>query len=311
MMTAPITRPRGDPAEKAGERSPAAPAANRHIAGMLRQAADLLEGQGANRFRIEAYRRAADTIEGLDADLSMVAAGGGREALAELPHIGDGFAGAIVEIVDTGRWRTLERLRGSFDPVSLFEQLPGVGPKLARRIHESLEVDSFEELEEAAHDGRLEEVDGIGHNRVAGIRAAIESRLQSSQTGRRMGEQPEPEVETLLDVDREYRSRAEAGELHTVAPRRHNPDGEAWLPVLHAERGGWRFHARFSNTARAHMLDRTDDWVVMAFENEEGSEGQVTVLTERRGPLAEKRVVRGREIECMDHYGIEAGSPAD
>jgi putative hydrolase len=272
---------------------------------MLRQAADLLEGQGANRFRIDAYRRAADTIEGLDADLSMVAATGGRDALAELPHIGEGFAGAIVEIVDSGRWRTLERLQSNYDPVSLFEQLPGVGPKLARRIHESLAVDSLEELEEATHDGRLEEVDGIGRNRMTGIRAAIESRLQSSQTGRRMGEQPEPEVATLLDVDREYRSRAEAGELHTVAPRRHNPDGEAWLPVLHAERGGWRFHARFSNTARAHMLDRTDDWVVIVCEDEEGAESQVTVLTERRGPLAGRRVVRGREFECMEHYEID------
>lgn len=82
----------------------------------------------------------------------------------------------------------------------------------------------------------------------------------------------------------------------TIAPRRFNPDKKAWLPILHTERGPWSFTALFSNTARAHQLGTTDDWVVIYFERD-GREGQCTVVTERPGPRAGRRVVRGREDE--------------
>ncbi len=55
--------------------------------------------------------------------------------------------------------------------------------------------------------------------------------------------------------------------------------------------------ALFSNTARAHELGRTGDWVVLFYERN-GDSGQCTVVTETRGPLAGRRVVRGRESEC-------------
>lgn len=58
----------------------------------------------------------------------------------------------------------------------------------------------------------------------------------------------------------------------------------------------------FSNTARAHELNATHDWVVIYFEQDGGTEDQYTVVTERPGPLAGKRVVRGREAESRDFY---------
>jgi putative hydrolase len=97
----------------------------------------------------------------------------------------------------------------------------------------------------------------------------------------------------LLDVDREYRERAAAGTLPTIAPRRFNPSGAAWLPVLHTERDGWHFTALYSNTALAHQLHRTQDWVVLYFYDDQHVEGQHTVVTETHGPLAGKRVARG------------------
>ena len=101
----------------------------------------------------------------------------------------------------------------------------------------------------------------------------------------------------LLDVDREYRNAATAGQLPTLAPRRFNPAGAAWLPILHTERGAWRFTALFSNTALAHRLGRTRDWVVIFYETDAAPESQCTVVTETHGPLAGRRVVRGRESE--------------
>ena len=88
-----------------------------------------------------------------------------------------GIAAAIVEIVDTGRWGQLERLRGTLDPGKLFQAVPGVGPDLAERIHGHLHVDTLEALEAAAQVGRLEEVPGIGPRRAASIRASLGSML--------------------------------------------------------------------------------------------------------------------------------------
>jgi DNA polymerase (family 10) len=111
-----------------------------------------------------------------------------------------------------------------------------------------------------------------------------------------------PSVDILLDVDREYRDKATAGSLPKIAPRRMNPEGKAWLPVLHTRYGPWHFTALFSNTERAHDLHRIFDWVVIFYSDPEGGEGQATVVTERRGALTGMRVVRGREPECARHY---------
>lgn len=111
-----------------------------------------------------------------------------------------------------------------------------------------------------------------------------------------------PSVDVLLGIDREYREKAKAARLPMIAPRRMNPDGQAWLPVLNTRYGPWHFTALFSNTERAHELHRTYDWVVIYLTDPDGEEAQFTVVTERRGTLTGQRVVRGREPECARYY---------
>jgi putative hydrolase len=283
--------------------NPSPPARNQQVAERLRQLADLLASQRANPFRVSAYRRAADTVAGLGRDVGEIAAAGGAEGLEELPGVGPSIASTIAELVRTGRSSQLERLRGSLDPEALFQSVPGIGPALARRIHDGLHVDTLEALEVAAHDGSLEAVPGVGPRRAAMVRSALAGMLARTRPPRAAsagGE--EPGVALLLDVDREYREGAQAGRLPTIAPRRFNPDGEAWLPVLHTERGAWHFSALYSNTARAHELGRTRDWVVIYFAADGAHEGQRTVVTETTGTLAGLRVVRGLEAACRDFY---------
>ena len=111
-----------------------------------------------------------------------------------------------------------------------------------------------------------------------------------------------PGVDILLGVDREYRDKAKAGALPRIAPRRLNPEGKAWLPVLHTRFGPWHFTALFSNTGRAHELHRCFDWVVVYYSDPDDGDGQATVVTEQRGRLRGLRVVRGREPECGRYY---------
>lgn len=283
---------------------------NRDLARRLEEAALLLEQQGADEFRVRAYRRAATTVSSWPEDLRTLASRDGAKALQELPGVGTGIAAALRELLATGRWSQLERLRGALGPEALWMTVPGVGPGLAQRIHDALPVASLEELEAAAHDGRLAAVAGIGPRRLESIRAGLAMRLGSVRRAPPTQGIDEPPVSLLLAVDRDYRAAAGAGALPTIAPRRFNPASEAWLPVQHRSRDGWHFTALYSNTARAHALHRTHDWVVIYYYDRDHQERQCTVVTEHAGELAGRRVVRGREPECRRHYA-EVPAPTD
>ena len=270
---------------------------NSWVAARLRQAATLLAAQEANPFRISAYRRAADAIERLNVDIRDMAEASGHAGLEAIPGVGPSIAGAVAEMLSTGRWGFLERMKGAADPEALFCSVPGIGPALAHTIHETLHLESLEALETAAHDGRLQDVPGFGARRAAMVRSALAELLARIRPPLQRTAD-EPDVALLLQVDREYRVQAARGTLRTIAPKRFNPSGEAWLPVLHTVRGPWHFTALYSNTARAHELGRTADWVVIYFHKDDRPEGRRTVVTETQGPARGRRVVRGREAEC-------------
>lgn len=274
---------------------------NQKIADRLREAADLLEQQAANPFRVNAYRNAADTVMALKEDLRDIVEREGIDGLTALPKIGRGIAATINEILRTGSWSQLARLRGVLEPEKLFQTVPGIGPELAKTIHETLHVDTLETLEQASHDGRLESVPGIGRRRATMIRTALEIMLGRARGWRRQTVEG-PSINQLLDVDAEYRNKAMANKLPTISPKRFNPENKAWLPILHTQRDNWHFTVLFSNTARAHELGRTHDWVVIYFYDNHHEEGQHTVVTETRGPLTGRRVVRGCERESQEYY---------
>jgi len=200
-----------------------AKAVNLDIASRLDETGRLLLEQGANPFRARAYHRAAETLRLLDRSVAEILDAEGLEGLERLPGIGTTLARAIRDTLRLGRMPMLERLRGEMDSVSLLSSVPGIGNRLARRLHEDLGIDSLEDLEAAAHDGRLATIAGFGRKRIAGIIDTLASRL------RRVSLSPtaaaEASVEERLGVDREYRDGAAAGTLHRIAPRRSNRGG--------------------------------------------------------------------------------------
>ena len=276
---------------------------NEDIAGLLDEAARLFAGQGANRFRVLAYHRAAEALRGLARPVSEIFAEQGLAGLEKLPGVGESIGRSIRDVLLHGRLAMLDRLRGQHDPIALLCSVPGIGKAYAWKLHEDLEIETLEELEAAAHDGRLENVAGFGAKRLAGIRDSLAHRLgrvrQQAILAPDSGEPPS--VAELLDVDREYRREAAAGSLKKIAPRRFNPTGEAWLPVLHTARGQRHYTALFSNTPRAHRMQKTRDWVVL-FHDGDQSEQRCTIITSEFGRLKGRRIVRGREVECEEHY---------
>jgi len=277
---------------------------NQTVANKLLGISLVLHHQQANPFRVNAYRNAAMRINDLDVDLRELLKDAGPKGLTDLPGIGEGLAATIEEIVHSGRSGLADRINGVDDPESLFSSVPGIGTKTAHAIHETLRVETLEELEVAANDGRLASVSGIGPRRLDSVRNALATLI----TARRKRGDPAPHarikapVAEILDVDTEYFRRAKADDLVRIAPRRFNPDGIAWLPILHTDRLPRHYTALFSNTARANKLNRTRDWVVVYFHDDQHREGQVTVVTETHGKLQGRRVVRGREQECAEYY---------
>ena len=276
---------------------------NQQIAGHLEEVARILSEQGANRFRVQAYVRAAEVLRCLKEPVAEILEHEGLEGLDAIPGVGETISHVIRDIVLHGRSGMLARLRGESDPIALLSSVPGVGKATAWRLHEELGIESLQQLEQAAHDGTLASMPGIGSKRLAGIRDTLAQRL-----GRVRKNQPvaiastEPPVEELLDVDRQYRNEAEAGKLKRIAPKRFNPAGEAWLPVLHTTRGDRHYTALFSNTARAHEQGKTGDWVVIYHEGAHG-EHQCTVITSTFGRLKGRRIIPGREAECEAFHG--------
>ena len=294
-MTAPSNRNRFG-ASGAAEAHPGL-RRNASIAGRLDELADLLERQDANPFRVAAYRRAADSLRGLETPVDRILEEQGIAGLDRLPGIGPILARSIFTLAATGRLPLLDRLRGETHPVDLLASVPGIGEKTADRLHHDMSISTLEDLETAAWDGRLARVPGIGPKRLSGVRDALAGRLGRIRSARPSPPSDEPSVAEIFDVDREYRERASNGTLPRIAPRRFNPERRAWLPILHTERGDRSYTALFSNTARAHALGRTGDWVVLYTDGGKG-ERPWTVVTETSGPLAGRRVVRGRESEC-------------
>jgi DNA polymerase (family 10) len=272
---------------------------NLHVAGRLEEASRLLREHGADPYRVRAYRRAAMSVRSSGRPVDELFRLQGLDGLKALRGVGDGIARAIRDLIVHGRLPMLDRLRGESDPVALLTSVPGIGFRLADRLHEELGLETLADLEMAAHDGRLETIAGFGDKRLAGIRDTLAHRL--GRLRKPPTAAPPPPVAELLDVDREYRQQAAAGRLPRVAPRRFNPSRAAWLPVLHTRRGRRAYTVLFSNTARAHRAGKTDDWVVL-YEDEGGDERLHTVITANHGPLAGWRVVAGREAECEAYY---------
>ncbi len=278
---------------------------NATIARKLMEYADYLEGEDTNVHRVRAYRRAAEAVLAEAQSLSEIVAEKGRAGLEELPGIGARLGYTIEGLIRTGAFHTLKPDAGPIGPEQSLTSLPGIGRQLAHKLHELLGISTVDELERAAHEGRLDRA-GVGPKRLRGLMDALDERLQRTRSSESLP--GEPSVAALLAIDEAYRRRAEDASRPPLSSIRFDPEPESWLPIYVEDREGWHCRAQFSNTALAHRLGKTRDWVAVSFHDAFHS-SQRTIVTETRGDLRGRRVVRGRERECRAYYEKHAPTP--
>lgn len=144
---------------------------NEDVAATLQEIAELLELKNESGFRIRAYENASRTLGGLTEDVRVLSAEG---RLSKVKGIGSGISTKIVELLDSGRIGYLEELRDEFPAgVRSLMSVPGVGPSLARRAYQELNVDSLESLRAAAEDGRLASLSGLGEKSAQNVIRAL------------------------------------------------------------------------------------------------------------------------------------------
>jgi DNA polymerase (family 10) len=149
------------------------PVHNADIAAVFTQIADLLEIEGSNPFRVRAYRNAARMIGELPRDIAATLQRG--EELPKLPGIGPDLAGKLKEIATTGGCKVLDQLHRELPPaVAQMLELPGIGPKRVRALHDSLHVDTIEQLKTAARAGRIRDIPGFGEKTELHILEALD-----------------------------------------------------------------------------------------------------------------------------------------
>jgi DNA polymerase (family 10) len=185
---------------------------NRSIAQVLAQIADLLEIRGDNAFKIRAYRSAAEVVATWPDAVARMDA----QQLRTIPGVGKDLAARIRELADTGASPYHRELLAQFPPTILdLLRLQGVGPKTVAMLYSTLNIATIDDLAEAARQGRLRSLKGMGAKKEAQILKSIEERQRDE--GRHLLTET---AATAADVVQYLRSHAPDVELIPVGSLR-------------------------------------------------------------------------------------------
>ena len=172
---------------------------NQKVAAIFAAMADMLAIQGENYHRILAYRRAAENVSTLGRPLEEIWQAGEVEAI---PGIGKILASKIDELMRTGRLGAYEKLQDQVPAgVVAMLQVPDVGPKRVALFWRELGITSVDALEQAARDGRLRALSGMGPKSEAKVLAGVEALKR--RTGRTLLGVAWPLAAAMLDALRE------------------------------------------------------------------------------------------------------------
>ena len=174
--------------------------------------------------------------------------------------------------------------------------LPAIGPAIASRIEQMLRPP-----EPRSQQLSIFDVDDDADTEVRPahvVRELFDEPLLSAEDAAAF--EPPP-IALLILLDARFRQNVER-EAKARTARESDP-GE-WLASWRVKKGRWEFEVRFSSSRAAQRAGRTRDWVVLEWGDHESE--QATVVTEYQGPLNGRRVVRGRERECLSYWARDS-----
>tara|TARA_A100001015_G_scaffold164672_1_gene183087 strand:- start:1655 stop:3388 length:1734 start_codon:yes stop_codon:yes gene_type:complete len=172
---------------------------------VLERIGTMMEIKGENPFKIRAYSAGARTLQTMEEDLGEVIEEG---RLGDIPGIGKALTEKIETLYSTGELEFYHKLVASV-PSGLMDLLdiPGLGGKKIKVLHEQLEVDSIESLTVACQEGRVAELKGFGKKTEEKILSGIKNREAYAARhlwwdARARVEQILPGLEELPEVER-------------------------------------------------------------------------------------------------------------
>ena len=175
-------------------------ASKEQVAEILVNIATLLELKGENPFKTRAYLNAARTLETLAEPLDKVIA---EDRLGEIKGIGESIQKKIVELVSTGKLAYYQELKAATPPglVAMLE-IPGLGPKKIKALHDELGLETVEQLEAACKEGKVAGLKGFGEKTQTNILEGINRRR--AYASRHSVSDALPIAEALLEALRSH-----------------------------------------------------------------------------------------------------------
>jgi DNA polymerase (family 10) len=130
------------------------------VAAVLDEIGTLLELQGENAFRCNAYHNAARTIQQLEGNLDTIVKEG---QLTSIRGIGETLRDKITLLVQTGKLPFYEDLKLK-TPAGLLQmlRLPGIGPKKVKALYDQLGIDALDKLKAACDADEVANLKGFG-----------------------------------------------------------------------------------------------------------------------------------------------------
>jgi len=147
---------------------------NKKIAEIFQEIGDILDIKGENRFRVNAYHNASRSILSYTKDLRTIVDMNPKD-LEKIPGIGSNFREHIMCLLSSGICSEFDKIRESI-PKGLIDilRLRGVGPKKVKLFYGELKIHDIRGLEQAARDGALAELPGMGEKSQKEVLDAIE-----------------------------------------------------------------------------------------------------------------------------------------
>jgi len=144
----------------------------KEVADILYEIADYLEMQDVD-WKPRAYRKAARNIEGLSETIEDIYE---RGELGEIDGVGENIENKIAEYLETGEMQYHKQLKEEL-PVDIeaLTAVEGLGPKRVKKIYQATGVTNLDELEKAAENGEIAEIEGFGEKTQQNILDHIET----------------------------------------------------------------------------------------------------------------------------------------